>query len=76
MRTMAAASLLALVTTFTVGAAAMDPTAGPPKPGKKCSVAAEGVGADDGPGALGPGGWGVAAVVGAALLVSRRRRSS
>lgn len=72
MRTMAAASLLALVTTFTLGAAAMEPTAGPPKPGKKCSVAAEGVGTDGGC----PGAVGAVAVVGAALLVSRRRRSS
>lgn len=70
MRTMAAASLLALVTTFSLGAAAMDPAAGPPKPGKKCSVAAEGVGVDAGC----PGALGVAAVAGAALLVSRRRR--
>lgn len=70
MRTMAAASLLALVTTLSVGAAAMEPTAGPPKPGKKCSVAAEGVGTDAGC----PGALGVAAMVGAALLVSRRRK--
>lgn len=71
MRTMAAASLLALVTTFSVGAAAMEPTAGPPKPGKKCSVAAQGVGTDAGC----PGALGVVAVLGAALVVSRRRAS-
>jgi hypothetical protein len=72
MRTLLAPAITALVLALPLAAHAFDPQAGPPKPGKKCAVAAEGVAADADAGAH--GALAIAAVLGAAGALRRRAR--
>jgi hypothetical protein len=62
---------LALFTLLSITTLSATALAGPPKPGKKCEVAAEGAGADAGTSGL---GWSLAGAALAAVAVARRRQ--